>query len=226
MIILAGSSRAGGLQSGLPDVSETICISGGRISVVTEEVVASLSHKNTTNQTIQVYIMAGLCDFTRKIKNYRQNYTECVFDSDPEEAITRVISAFNKCIQDIQNAGATPVLCTITSANIAQYNLELLHQRWTRHLEYSKDYDSMQIKLNQTIDAINNYITATNHNAGLSTPHTHSAIKKRCGNGRRARYRYNWKGLLDGVHADSDTKIKWAQSIQSAIRRNFPHTLH
>ena len=79
----------------------------------------------------------------------------------------------------------------------------------------------MQENLNQAIDNINNFICDTNFSARLSTPLTQFAIKKRTGNSRRVRFRYNWNGLIDGLHANSNTKILWADAISAAINRNL-----
>ena len=219
MNILAGDSRARGLKNGIPRLSRSIVISGGTIDKVTEAVVESLKNRYFHTPP-HVYVFAGINDLTRLVKDHRRHYTECIFDTDTQTAIHTVTQKFNTCIHSIQQAGGIPILCTITSANIEKYNKYMLHNFWTRHLEHTHEYPTMQRNLNLAIDTINAYIANTNRNSGVSTPFTHTAIKKRTGNSRRVRYRYNWQGLDDGIHAESDTKIRWADAISAAIGLN------
>ena len=222
MNILAGHSRARGLQRGIPRLTRSIVIGGGTIKKVTDAVVEFLENR-TFQIPPHIYILAGINDLTRLIKDHRRHYTECIFDMDPQTASNNLIHEFNHCIYTIQQAGGIPILCTITSANIEKYNKHMLHNFWTRHLEHTHEYPTMQNNLNQAIDTINAFISNTNRISGLSTPYTHTAIKKRTGTSRRVRYRYNWHGLMDGLHGDSDTKIKWADAISAAIRLNLRH---
>ena len=78
----------------------------------------------------------------------------------------------------------------------------------------------MQSRVDTIIAKINKHITDTNKNTGVSTPHCHTAILKRHGSGKKRYFKSDWERLYDGVHGDTETKIKWAGSLSAAIRHN------
>ena len=163
--------------------------------------------------------MAGLPDITVLVKNKSQNYKECIYESDPQETINKVKDEIDHCTNLIKQAGAITIFCTVTHANLKQYNESLLSDNKTAFLKYTSLYANMQPSLNHTIDEINRHIAYTNKLQSVATPHCHSAIRKRSGN-RGGRYILNWKGLRDGVHGTAATRMLWAKAISSSIRLN------
>ena len=161
-----------------------------------------------------VYVLAGVPNITRLVID--TNYRECIYTGTPRNTINTMINDIQSLTDTIYELGGQAIFCTITPMNITIYN----HSMKTSTRHYTHQYETMQSQIDQIIIDINVHIQAHNKRRGFSTPMCHFAVVRRHGKGRRAYYKYHWEGLEDGLHANKDTREKWAKSITIAIQKN------
>ena len=225
MNVLAAASRGGGIKEKVPALDKAVIKPGKTMREVTNFALEVIPPPYRQRKPVHVYIMAGIPDITTKLEDEESQYKECVFRSHPDEALHHFTQEMRHCTTELKKAGAIPIFCTVTHANLQHYNNSLIKDNKTSHLKYQHEYATMQQPLNKTIDMINNEIALHNRKItpSVATPYLHSAIRKHSGGGkkgRKGRYRLNWKGLKDGIHATPETRIIWAKAISSAIEIN------
>ena len=125
------------------------------------------------------YVVAGLCDVTKKINNKNTHYTEVIFDRDPSEAAMEASKEIKKLKLYIQAHNAVPIFCTIIPSHIESQNYSWFDRGITSHLNYSHRYDEMQSGAMEAIETINAEIQAINIETGVSTPFLHQTITYR-----------------------------------------------
>ena len=222
MDYLVAASRGGGLTNQIPYKVTAAVIPGGTLDDMAEKAAKLLPPPPQFGDRPHVYVMAGICDITYKVKSGHgpHRYTECLYSEEPSLTIERVKNEINNCARKIEGAGAVPCFCTIVPSSIKGYNNHLLNiGKTTKHLHTDK-YASMQRNLELAINEINSYIIDTNHSRNMSTPLTHTSIRKRHGTKPRHYYKYDYRQLKDGVHGNASTRTKWAAALQGAIKLN------
>lgn len=219
MNILLASSRGGGLSDHMDDNVKSYVYPGGSFKKLNYEAKTKIPSPHLHHNKTLVYILAGIPDITTKLNRYKPTrYTECIYRGDTETSIDNIKRDIDTLEHTIINLGAVPIFCTITHMNISLYNASLKQKGKTTQLYYTKDYNTMQTKIEHIIEQVNYYIIGKNSNNHVSTPYCHSAIKTRKGRRSKHYYTNNWEGLNDGLHATTETRKKWANSISTSIK--------
>ena len=172
-----------------------------------------------------VCIMASIPNIRVKFHG-PHNYTECIYNNTPQSTIQTIKNDMKEIANTIISRGAKPIFGTIAPINILKYNTFLKEKRKTSTLKHSHththQYDDMQQKgHNHIITELIEHIKSTNSSNDLATPFFHMDITKRRSKRGGVSYRtIHWDNLYDGLHATQHTKLKWANTLKSAIARN------
>ena len=176
-------------------------------------------------QEHHVYIMAGLCDMTTRIKDHyfdprgrRSIYEEWIFPESPAQAVPRLAATIDSIITIIKSQNARPCIMTIAPMSLVSWNNIRLNQHKTTHLIHHNQYSDMQHHLNQTTLQINKYIIQRNKENNMITPKIATYIIQNPGKGKPHRFHYS--RLQDGVHPKECVVQKWADHISSTINTN------
>jgi len=228
MNFLFASSRGAGLHAKVDPSHRLISHvkPGGTIEQL--EILASkcIPPPHLYKETPHAYLLAGIPNITQKIKgnNNGSKYTECIYTNKPENTIQDIKEKIDNFEKTIKEKKAIPIFCTITSISIALYNQHLLKTNKTSELKHSHNYPQMQTEIDDIIYKINYYLIGKNIANKVSTPYLHSATRTKKGNKNRTTKTYfysdNWDRFTDGLHANDETKTKWAQGISRAIELN------
>ena len=222
MNVLLATSRGMGIRERLHNTFDHAVVErGAAFKHLTAKIPEALKFVTKQGLPTHVYVLAGSNDITEKLVSDSNHYwyTEVICVVDKDLAVIGLKQSIDDCARTIKSNGATPVFCTITNTNIDLYNHSLLANNNTSVLHHSPYYSTMQINITSTIEEINRYIIEINKRNNVSTPHCHSAIRKKRGRGKGYRV-YDWSLLKDGLHATPQTKDLWAESIRAAIKNN------
>ena len=168
-------------------------------------------------QDTHFYIIAGLCDITKKIKNRRENYMEVIYNDEPSETISRVLSSIYSLKKYIENLNAKPIFTTITPSHLETLNHKWFDSGRTCRLSYSHNYQEMQVEVMKVFEEINNNITQINSQNGLATPMLHRSVMHNVKKGSKY---FQHSKLSDGCHATNSLNKIWAKYIDRAIQLN------
>lgn len=163
------------------------------------------------------YIVAGLCDITKKLSNRSTNYQEVIYIEPFQETIDRVKSSILKLRSLIISQGSIPIFCTIVPQHLSSWNTSRFDQNKTSQLNYSSSYEHMQTRLMDTTKALNVFLLELNQTLNLSTPCLHRSVMH---NQKKGKTYFQHTLLVDGCHASAKVKESWAAGIGGAITRN------
>ena len=219
MNALIGDSRVRSLKfEHLNSLSENWVLPGAKIMGM-EELIQDcviMHHGEDYQGKMHVYISAGICDLTTKLKS--KNYEEIIFESDKiDEIILKTMSSFKSIHQLSLREDVTPVFTTIYPMSLKAWNLNRLDQKKTSYLVHQTEYDVMQLHLEETLEELNKFIIQLNVTTGVTTPLVHKHLVHHRGKGNTT-YKYNL--LCDGCHPNTHLKSKIAHSIAQAIKKN------
>jgi lysophospholipase L1-like esterase len=172
------------------------------------------SYKNS----LHIYISAGICDITKRLKG--KGYEEVIVNlNEIESTKCKIIRSLNDIQKFTLNEGATPIFTTIYPMSLHDWNNNRLCQRKTTNLQHVELYPKMQTKMEEMIREVNTHIININVNIGVATPLIHKHLVHNRGKGNSS-YKFNM--LNDGCHPNQTLKIKIANSIAVAIKKNVP----
>ena len=202
MNILVGNSRGAGLRELIPKSTLQISsyIPGAKVSNLGNLALKLHSNSNSPDNT-HVYFIAGITDLTKKLKG--QNYEEVIFTEDINLAVARVSNTLSLTKSRLSKLKVKAIFCTINTMHIEKWNLARKQQSKTTYLQYTNQYDQMQINLNKAIDMLNSKIIELNKQDSHHTPLLHQTIKHPKGHGK---YFYKYNLLVDGVHGNQTAK--------------------
>ena len=222
MNIIVSSSRGGGLKEYLPSGTIVDVNPGGKLKVLKHKAVSLLPPPHRLNRKPHVYILGGVPDITELAKSSSPDfwYRESIFVHDSAPTIDKVKAEIMSCQAHIIKQGAVPIFCTIAKFNLNIYNNSLLKDGKTSILYHSDHYDDMQIRIDEVIDSVNDFIIKINRDIHMKTPCVHTCIKERRGSSGHGYYTYNWGLFKDGLHARPRLYQNWAKSLKVAFRKN------
>lgn len=157
-------------------------------------------------QPDQVYIVAGVCDITKKNK---QTNTISLRETNPLLAISlykfHMEAIRNSLTTKLGNNDCKIVFGELVGVNMARYN--------------GTGYpDPQQDQLNNIVEGVNMEIVAQNTSQNLVTPWIARTIHKNRRDGRKI-HRYH-KMASDGVHLTDELRDTWAKEILKSIYKN------
>lgn len=208
LIIVVADSRGHGLQSELnrlatPGFDIRVLVSPGKGLVAA---VCEAESKLFWWQPEQVYIIAGICDVTKKNKHTNR---VSLRETNPLLAVSlykfHMESIRESLTTKLGNDDCTVVFGELVGMNIAGFN-------GTRYP------DQQQSLLNEIVEQVNMEIVAQNTSRELVTPWIARTVHKNRRDGRKI-HRYH-KLATDGVHLTQDLKEMWAQEILKSIYKN------
>ena len=123
-----------------------------------------------------IYMIAGLCDVTCKLSNFKTHYKEIIFTESPYECTSRVKHEIYKLHNHILDQNYIPIFSTIIPSHLEKLNSYWLDHNVTSRLDHSSHYAEMQVGLVQAIQEINKFIPTLNQTLGLSTPCLHRNV--------------------------------------------------
>jgi hypothetical protein len=224
MNIVIGSSRTKGLNSVESLKSnkavEVWTLPGGKYNQMSELVDQHLIYCHggpmPPTEILHFYIVAGLCDVTKKLNNRNHHYTEVTYKEKPQQTFDRVIPDILNLKQYILSQNAMPIFCTIIPSHIQTQNNIWFDRGVTTSLCYAHEYDDMQSGALEAIRLINEEIPKINLASGLSTPYLHQTLSHKS---KGKRY-FQYTLLSDGCHAGDKLKTLWAKCLNRAIKLN------
>ena len=219
MNALIGDSRVKYLKlEYLNELSDNWSIPGAGVSKM-EDLIQDciiMHHGEDYNGKMHIYISAGLCDVTTKLK--ARNYEEIIFETNRcEELVAQTKTSLQHIHQMALKEDVIPIFTTIYPMSLKDWNITRLHQNKTSFLSYQNDYINMQNHLEASIEELNKFIVQLNVTIGMSTPliHKHLVHYRSKGN---TTYKFNL--LIDGCHPSPTLKTNIANSIAQAIKKN------
>ena len=144
-----------------------------------------------------------------------KNYEESWFDMDGDK-ISEIKNKINTIVIRLQAINCKVVLVPVTTMSLTKWNHHRKQIGKTSHLKFLNQYDSMQIKLNETIAEINRFIIELNTKNKMVTPLLHSFVHKVSG----SKTRYLYSSLVDGVHQSEDLAQKWIKHMNKTMSQN------
>lgn len=219
---LIGDSRVRGLKFGpLANCINDLWFKPGARVLDMEDLVRDcviMHHgEDTYDGKLHIYISAGICNITQRIKN--NNYEEIIFNIDnADSVIDNAIRELDYIHKFTIAEGAVPIFTTIYPMSLARWNAVRLSQNKTKILNYADDYESMQVNMEGAVFMVNNHILELNKIVSMTTPNLWNQTKHHRGKKAKTSHKYNL--LVDGCHPDSQLKLKIGESIAQAIGKN------
>ena len=219
---LIGDSRTKGLKVGRAQhlINDLWCIPGAPLSRLEDEIRNSVILHHGNDYPVgkhHIYISAGICNVTQRLRDRNINYEEVIFDSSTSQQLidntTEQILRLKK-IARYENAEA--IFCTLYPMSLKYWNNNRLNQNKTSFLRHSDKYKDMQFHLNKAVEEINEKIFQINKSSNFSTPQFHKQLT----HNRNKFISYKFNSLTDGCHPDNTLKHKLANSLTIAIHKN------
>ena len=163
------------------------------------------------------YIIAGICDITKKIKIYKDHYEETVYLDHPADTVDKIVTLLSTIQADTLDLGAKPVICPLYPIDLATWNQVRYKQHKTKTLKYLESYDEMRLAIEEVILTLNKKITNLNSNIQVSTPMIHKSMLH---NHRKGKQYWQYHKLVDGCHPGAQMTETIAKSLAKAIQRN------
>ena len=184
MNVLVGSSRARDLAKDYSiktnPAIETWFVPGGKytnmIDLVDNHTLLNHGGVPESQNQSHFYVIAGLCDVSRKESNFRQHYKEVIFTENVNTCVERVKHEISTLHQYILDQNHLPIFATIMPSHLERLNFYWLDNNITTKLDYSNQYSIMQDGLLEAIKEINSFIPSLNSSIGLSTPCLHKQV--------------------------------------------------
>ena len=225
MNIVVGSSRTRDLDKVEPLKSnETVEVwtrPGGRYAdmkaLIDQHLIYHHGGPNLNHGQSHVYVVAGLCDITEKIKNKNSHYQEIIFRENPEIAITRIKSSIKDLQSYILSQNLIPIFCTIVPSHLEKQNLHSFDKGYTDHLDFISQYHNMQDEAMKVFEHLNTHIPIINSSLNMATPNVHNSVFHNKSGGKKY---FQFSKLADGCHPTSELKTIWAKHIDRAIKEN------
>ena len=165
---------------------------------------------------MHIYISAGLCDLTTRLKT--RHYEEIIFETVKCDEIKLQTKASLQHIHQFAiKEDVIPIFTTIYPMSLNDWNMNRLHQNKTSYLNYQDDYISMQNSLQALIEDLNKFIVQLNLSIGMTTPLIHKHLVHYRGKGNTT---YKLNLLIDGCHPCPTLMSNIANSISQAIKKN------
>ena len=101
--LLAAASRGGGLREITEGIDNAIVMPGRKLGEITKTILKSSSPQD------HVYMMCGIPDITRLIKDESNNYKDGVFNDSVSYAVSRVTDEIRLCENSIKDVGAVRI---------------------------------------------------------------------------------------------------------------------
>ena len=218
---LIGDSRVRGLKSGkLANlIDDQWCLPGAKLTSLDEAIkdVVILHHgEDEYDGKLNIYIAAGICDITTRLK--AKKYEEVIFDtSSKDSTVTKVKEVLTSLNQLTIEQNAIPIFCTIYPMNLMVWNTNRLNKGKTFKLLHADDYKIMQRELESAIENINNHIFSLNKSNLKSTPNLHNILRRNRGKGNHS---FKYSLLTDGCHPNNQMKNNIRISLAQAISKN------
>lgn len=190
------------------------------ISIRTQQIIRKLENDNIKNASF--YIIAGLPDITKRLKIFKSNYEEVIFDGDSDNISDKIMRDIHRLADIIQANNHKFIMCPIIPSNIEKWNSCRLSQRKTSHLNYSSSYPDMQAKLHSTILQVNKEIISFNTGNSVITPFiaTGIIVSYKRKPSLPTSHKFSYKHLPDGVHLDSTIANQIAIKLVQCTQKN------
>ena len=219
---LIGDSRSRGLKVGCAQqlISDLWCIPGAPLIRLDDEIRNSTILHHGVDYPIgrhHIYISAGICNLTTRLRDRNTNYEEVIFDiAQSNTTIESTKDQIKKLKKIAHYENADAIFCTIYPMSLKDWNNRRLAQNKTSNLKHSQSYKVMQTELNKAVDSINEFIFQINKSGNFSTPHFHKQIT----HNRKKNIAYKFNMLTDGCHPNNTLVKKQANSLAIAIEKN------
>jgi hypothetical protein len=226
MNVIVGSSRSRDLGKFEPLKSnptvEIWSVPGGKYCQLTVSVDEHMLYHHggpmPPTEKTHFYIVAGLCNITKKINRRQEKYTEVIYDQIPAETARNTIQEIQNLKTYILAQKAVPIFCTIIPSHISTQNNKWFDQGITSSLHFSHRYEDMQSGAMEAINIVNDKIPIINSETGVSTPFLHQTITHRKSKNDKRRYQFSL--LHDDCHTGDRAHNLWAKCIGKAIVLN------
>ena len=172
-----------------------------------------------SQETTQIYVIAGICDVSQKISSYKNKYKEIVLLENSNDCVTRVKNEIQNLHHHILDLNYSPIFATIIPTHLEKLNFHWLDHNVTMKLDYSHQYSIMQDGLLESIKELNAYIPTINKSLGLSTPCLHRTVLH---NKSKGRSYFQHSRLHDGCHADESLNLSLAECLDRSFTLNRP----
>ena len=194
---------------------------GAPIATITNHIESDIA-----NQTIKpnstIYIIAGITNFTNRLKDFNKKYEEVVFIGKEEERKDNIIRKYQHLSDIITIHNCKLSIATIAPSNIHKWNTTRLSQNKTSTLHYINQYPDMQKKIHETVKATNQEIVGLNKENHMYTLFLDKEIittyKRR--SSLVPSYNYSYIDLPDGVLANTKLGKIWAHKLIKTIKKN------
>jgi hypothetical protein len=227
MNIFIGDSRVRGFKEVLSNVeiADVWARPGGKVSDMFKLVDdLTVLHQGEENSRTHFYIWVGICNLTKKITDKNTQYEEVLFDgNDLEKQREKLYDEFYKLSSHVFKQFGAPIFCPIFPMNIKQWNEHRLCQSKTSNLQFSHNYDQMQIDLEREVVLLNTFLIHLNVENSMSTPMFNNDFLHSRGKGRlTARY----GDLTDGCHPNIKLILKFKKSFMKSVEYNSKINRH
>lgn len=188
------------------------------ITFKTKQILANLDSASPCT----FYIIAGLPDITKRIKNYYLGYEEVIFEGEPYKVSQKILRDIHHLADIIHLNNHKVVICPIVPSNIEKWNLCRLRQHHTHFLSYRNSYPDMQMKIHSTTLLINNEIVNFNAENSVTTPFiaTLVIVTYKRNPSAIACNKFQYKHLPDGVHFNPTIANRIVNKIVKSIKSN------
>ena len=223
LCFLLGDSRVRALNRENVNIIKSWSIPGAKLYDLYEVVEGELSTAlEEADEPPIVYVMAGICDLTYRIKRRCRGSPIDEVIIPPLESINEVIDHSKNAIDDLSRFifrhGGIPNFCTIYPMALGDWNQHRLNKGKTTILTKADEYHQMQTKLEEMICEVNGEIINTNRANKLQTPLIHKCLEHNRGKNKPVTYKYNL--LQDGCHPSPKLAKIIAKSLNKTITLN------
>ena len=164
-----------------------------------------------------IIFFLGICDLTTKCKASGLTSLRYTTQADNVQAVIEAAKASYTLLRSFGEHQIS--FATLTGIDLADYNYParkfMSQSEYRRYCTQFKQVHSDQKLLNNSLLEINRQLTAINRYTATPTTWTGGVVHSYFKN---AHHHY-YKRLIDGCHADSTTKIKWAAQIIKSTSR-------
>jgi len=173
--------------------------------------------------TPQMYILAGICSLTTVVRGWvdgvrHEEQVVSLNDSENDNILRETKGAISDLQNFILRHDALPIFCTVYPSSISDWNFHRFNKNKTEILLHSDNYGVMQVKLEQMIKEVNEFILERNSDLKVSTPLIHKCLWHN--RGPRRNNSFNYSKLVDGIHPSYDLNKKIVNSLVRAMALN------
>ena len=198
---------------------------GAKYTHLTTETLRIIENERTPNTNIHVYILGGLPDLTKRLKNNptQPKYEEVIMEGNAKTNTERIMKEITTMYDKISRTGAKIIICPIVPSNISKWNYTRLTQHKTLSLKQFGLYPEMQHTLHQTVTQVNKEVTILNSSHNLRTPFINRSVitSFKVTENQTPKYKFSYNNFQDGVHPNRLLAQIWCDKLSESISKNF-----